>query len=51
VLTSDRPDDALEGVKKGDWIRLLVPHRDGYQLIPRDAVVRRWNDEPPSATN
>ena len=51
VLKADRPDGVLAGVKKGDWVRLLVAHHDGTQLIPRDAVVRWWNDEPPAATN
>lgn len=44
-------DPILEGVKKGDLVRLLVPHYDGYQLLKEGDVVRWWNDEPPSARN
>jgi len=48
---ADAPDGGLARVKKGDWVRLLEPHYDGFQLIPRDAVVRWWNDAPPKAGN
>lgn len=51
VLRDDRPDGVLNGVVKGDWVRLLRPHHDGTQLVPVDAVVRWWNDKPPPATN
>ena len=44
-------DEVLHGVKKGDRVRLLVPHYDGYQLLPADSVVQWWNDDPPSARN
>jgi len=49
VLGSDRPDTVLAGVKKGDWVRLLEPHYDGQQHMPAGAVVRWWNDSPPTA--
>lgn len=42
------PDAILEGVKRGDMVRLLEPHYDGFQLIPADTLVRWWNDDPPS---
>jgi hypothetical protein len=38
----------LEEVKKGDMVRLLVPHYDGFKLLTADSVVRWWNDTPPS---
>jgi hypothetical protein len=44
------PDDTLP-VKKGDMVRLLVPHYDGYQLLAADTIVRWWNDAPPSVRN
>lgn len=47
---SSTPDDVLP-VKKGDKVRLLVPHYDGYQLLAADTVVEWWNDDPPSTRN
>lgn len=42
---------ALQEVKKGDWVRLLEPHYDGFQRIETGAVVRWWNDTPPDPRN
>ena len=42
---------ALHEVKKGDWVRLLEPHYDGFQRIETGAVVRWWNDTPPDPRN
>lgn len=44
-------DELLKGVAKGDLVRLLVPHYDGFQLFAADSIVRWWNDDPPSARN
>lgn len=41
----------LQDVKRGDLVRLLVPHYDGYQLLKEGDVVRWWNDEPPDERN
>ncbi|WP_428660446.1 hypothetical protein [Reyranella sp.] len=49
VLNDDRRNPVLAGVQKGDWVRLLEPHYDGYQLLPEGAIVHWWNDDPPSA--
>lgn len=44
-------DPVLEGVKKGDWVRLLEPHFDGFQRLEAGTVVQWWNDDPPNARN
>ncbi len=41
-------DPVLEGVKKGDLVRLLEAHYDGFQRLEAGAVVAWWNDTPPS---
>jgi len=38
---------SLAEVRKGDWVRLLEPHYDGFQRLETGAVVRWWNDTPP----
>jgi hypothetical protein len=38
-------------VRKGDWVRLLEPHYDGFQRLETGAVVRWWNDAPPDPCN
>lgn len=37
----------LDAVKKGDWVRLLEPHYDGFKRIEAGTDVRWWNDTPP----
>ena len=37
--------------KKGDRLRLLVPHYDGVQRIEADTIVFWWSDEPPLKTS
>jgi len=44
LLNGDRHDPILEGLNKGAWVKLLVAHFDGFQLIPAGAVCRWWND-------
>ena len=44
-----KPDPVLTGMKKGDLVRLLEPHYDGFQLLKAGDVVRWWNDDPPNA--
>ncbi len=34
-------------VSKGDLVRLLEPHYDGFQRLEAGAVVRWWNEAPP----
>jgi len=41
----------LAEVKKGDQVRLLVPHFDGFKRIPEDTLVAWWNDTPPDPMN
>lgn len=43
-----KPDDVLDGVKKGDLVRLLEPHYDGFKRIEAGELVHWWNDDPPS---
>lgn len=38
-------------VKKGDKVRLIVDHHDGYQVHKAGSVVRWWSDSPPTAAN
>ena len=42
---------SLDEVKKGDMVRLLVPHYDGFKRMPEGTVVRWWNDTPPDPMN
>ncbi len=42
---------ALHEVKKGDWVRLLEPHYDGFQRIDAGTEVQWWNDDPPDERN
>lgn len=44
-------DRVLTDIKRGDLVRLLEPHYDGYQRFEAGTVVRWWNDEPPNARN
>jgi hypothetical protein len=37
--------------KKGDRVRLIVPHHDGMQLHREGAEVIWWANEPPLAAN
>lgn len=41
------PPSKLEDVRKGDMVRLLEPHYDGFQRHEADKLVRWWNDTPP----
>ena len=54
TTTEARPaagDAPLKGVKKGDPVRLLVAHYDGFQRFEAGAIVHWWNDEPPTERN
>jgi hypothetical protein len=43
-----RPKPAtLDQVRKGDRVRLLEPHYDGFKRIEAGTEVRWWNDTPP----
>lgn len=42
---------SLEEVKKGDMVRLLVAHYDGFKRIEAGTVVRWWNDDAPDPLN
>lgn len=41
----------LDEVRKGDLVRLLEPHYDGFQRIEAGKEVRWWNDTPPDPRN
>lgn len=41
----------LDEVKKGDMVRLLVPHYDGFKLMKEGTICRWWNDTPPDERN
>ena len=41
----------LEDVKKGDLVRLLEPHYDGFQRFEAGTEVRWWNEIPPDPRN
>lgn len=49
--TTSEKEPVLEGVKKGDLVRLLAAHYDGYQRFEAGSIVRWWNDTPPVARN
>ena len=44
-------DELLKGVSKGDPVRLLVAHYDGFQRFEAGSIVHWWNDEPPTVRN
>jgi hypothetical protein len=41
----------LDEVRKGDWVRLLEPHYDGFKRIEAGVEVQWWNDTPPDERN
>lgn len=45
------PPTTLAEVRKGDLVRLLEPHYDGFQRFEAGAAVRWWNDTPPDPRN
>jgi len=54
TTTETRPppgDEVLKGVSKGDPVRLLVAHYDGFQRFEAGSIVHWWNDEPPTVRN
>ena len=54
TTTETRPppgDELLKGVSKGDLVRLLVAHYDGFQRFEAGSIVHWWNDEPPTVRN
>lgn len=46
-----KPPAKLEDVRRGDKVRLLVAHYDGYKRIEAGTVVDWWNDTPPDERN
>jgi hypothetical protein len=45
------PPTKLDDVKRGDWVRLLEPHYDGFQRLEAGVDVQWWNDTPPDSRN